>query len=49
VVAVNLSDEQAAVELPASAIRIATDRARDGESVGGTVALGPWEAAILTR
>jgi alpha-glucosidase len=49
VVAVNISDEQAAVELPASAIRIATDRARDGESVGGTLALGPWEAAILTR
>ena len=50
VVAMNCSDE--AVEVPeagAGEIRISTIRARDGERVGGSLRLEPWEAAIVWR
>jgi hypothetical protein len=28
-------------------VEICTDRARDGEAVDGTLALGPWEGALV--
>ena len=28
-------------------VEIGTDRARDGEAVDGTLALGPWEGALV--
>jgi len=50
VVAMNCSDR--AVDVPdagAGTIRISTNRARDGEAVGGSLHLEPWEAAIVWR
>jgi alpha-glucosidase len=50
VVALNLSEEPATVPVDGAAeIRISTLRARDGERVAGSLALGPWEGAILWR
>jgi alpha-glucosidase len=49
VVALNLSDAEIAVDVPAGRVAIATDRARDGEAVDGTLALGAWEAAVVER
>jgi glycosidase len=46
-VALNLGDAEASVEV-AGTIRIGTDRARDGERVDGSLALGPWEGAVLS-
>jgi alpha-glucosidase len=47
VVACNLGDAPATVDGVTGTIRIANDRARDGEPVAGTLALGPWEAVIV--
>jgi alpha-glucosidase len=46
-VALNLADAPAEVDGLAGVVLIATDRARDGEHVSGTLALGPWEGAVL--
>jgi glycosidase len=46
-VALNLSAEPVAVDGLAGVVLLASDRARDGERVSGTVALGPWEAAVI--
>jgi alpha-glucosidase len=45
--ALNLSGEPVEVEGLAGVILIGTDRARDGEHVSGTLALGPYEAAVM--
>jgi glycosidase len=45
-VALNLSDEATETPLPATTILVGTERARDGEAVGGTLRLGPWEGAV---
>jgi len=46
-VALNLSD--AAVTMPEvrGRVAVATDRARDGEAVDGSVGLGPWEGVVV--
>ena len=46
-VALNLSGEPVSVEGLAGAVLIGSDRARDGERVSGTLALGPWEAVVI--
>jgi alpha-glucosidase len=46
-VALNLSDERVEVDGLAGVVLLATDRARDGETVSGTLAMGPWEGAVL--
>ncbi|HEV3407493.1 MAG TPA: alpha-amylase family glycosyl hydrolase [Gaiellaceae bacterium] len=48
-VALNMSDAEAAVTGVHGAVRIATDRARDGERVDGHLELGPWEGAVVAR
>ncbi len=48
-VALNLSDDDATVDGVDGTIRVASDRARDGEPVHGTLALEPWAAVILER
>ena len=45
--AVNLGDDEVAVDLPAGAVAVGTDRARDGEAVDGSAALGPWEGVVV--
>jgi alpha-glucosidase len=47
VVALNLADGEARVEGVRGAIAVGTRRERDGEAVEGTLALGPWEGAVL--
>lgn len=47
VVALNLGDDPADVQLPNGMVRIGTRRERDGERVSGSVALGPWEGVIV--
>jgi alpha-glucosidase len=47
VVALNLSDAGATVPGVSGRIEIATDRARDGEAVPDSLALGPWQGAVL--
>jgi alpha-glucosidase len=48
-VAVNLSGTPATVAGVAGTVRIGTNRGRDGEPVGGSLDLGPWEAVIVER
>jgi alpha-glucosidase len=47
-VAVNLTGEPTRLPDVEGTVRVATDRARDGERVAGTLTLGPWAAAVLT-
>jgi alpha-glucosidase len=47
VVALNACDEERSLERIRGRIRVATDRARDGEEVDGTLVLRPWEAVVL--
>jgi alpha-glucosidase len=47
VVALNLGDASATADVTGT-IRIGTDRSRDGERVDGTLALGPWEGAVVS-
>ena len=49
VVAVNLSEAPVTVDGPAGRVVIATDRGRDGETVDGALALGPYEAVVVER
>jgi alpha-glucosidase len=48
-VVLNLSGAEAAVDVGASGgrVRVATRRERDGETVEGRLALGPWEGAVV--
>ncbi|MET1002561.1 MAG: alpha-amylase family glycosyl hydrolase [Acidimicrobiia bacterium] len=46
-VACNLGDAPAELGDVTGAIRISTNRARDEEQVTGTLALAPWEAAVV--
>ena len=48
VVAVNLSDEHAALELRDGTVLVGTRRQRDGEPVRGTVRLEPWEGLVVS-
>jgi len=48
IVAVNLSDVDASLDDVRGTVRIATDRARDGDPVGGSLRLGPWEGVVVT-
>ena len=46
-VALNLSGAEATVEGLEGTVAIATDRARDGEAVGGALTLAPWQGAVV--
>jgi alpha-glucosidase len=46
-VALNLSSAPVAIDGLDGTVLVATRRERDGERVNGTLALGPWEAAVL--
>ena len=48
-VALNLSGEERVVEGVAGTVALATTRAREGESVGGRLALAPWQGVVVTR
>jgi len=48
-VAVNLSDRSQDTSGMDGTIAMGTDRARDGDTVTGSLHLGPWEGAILTQ
>jgi alpha-glucosidase len=45
-VALNLSDDPVVVPGLTGRVAIGTDRARDGEALSGSVALGPWEGVV---
>ncbi len=47
VVALNLGDDPARLDVADGRVRIGTRRERDGERVAGSLALGPWEGAIV--
>ena len=47
VVALNLSDDSAVVADVDGRILIAGDRRRDGETLSGALALGPWESVVV--
>jgi hypothetical protein len=46
IVAVNLSDEPAALDGVEGRVRIGTRRDRDGEALHGRVELAPWEGIV---
>jgi alpha-glucosidase len=46
-VALNLSGAWATVDGLQGTVALATDRARDGEAVGGTLTLAPWQGAVV--
>ena len=46
-VALNLSDSELTIEGLAGRVAIATDRARDGEAVDGSLTLGAWQGAVV--
>jgi alpha-glucosidase len=46
-VALNLSGDDAALDGVRGRIAVATDRARHSEAVDGTLALGPWQGAVV--
>jgi alpha-glucosidase len=45
--AVNLGGAPGEVDGVTGAVRVATDRTRDGERVTGTLALAPWQGAVV--
>jgi alpha-glucosidase len=47
VVALNLSDAEAAIGSVHGTIRVGTTRARGGEPIDGSLELGPWEGAVI--
>jgi alpha-glucosidase len=47
-IALNLTDKPVSVPAMKGAVIISTTRARDGERVGGGLALNPWEGAICS-
>jgi alpha-glucosidase len=48
-VALNLSDAAVTFAGLSGRVAIGTDRARDGEAVGGALALRPWEGVVVER
>ncbi|MDQ5821087.1 MAG: alpha-amylase family glycosyl hydrolase [Actinomycetota bacterium] len=48
VVALNLSDSDAAIDGIEGTVRVATDRGRDGERVDGSLALPAWSGALVS-
>jgi alpha-glucosidase len=46
-VALNLSDTEVTVQDLQGRVAIATERARDGEQVEGSLVLGPWQGAVI--
>jgi alpha-glucosidase len=48
-VVVNLSEDAATLDGIHGRVLISTDRARDGERVDGTLALGPWGGVVVAR
>jgi alpha-glucosidase len=46
-VALRLAEGESALEGMRGEVAIATDRARDGEAVDGTLRLAPWEAVVV--
>jgi alpha-glucosidase len=46
-VALHLGDGEVEIDGLAGTVAIGTDRGRDGESVQGTLRLGPWQAAVV--
>ena len=49
VVALNLSESDAHLDDMTGRIRIATDRARDGEALSGSLRLRAWEGVVVER
>jgi alpha-glucosidase len=47
IVALNLDDDRARLETASGIVRVGTERERDGERVAGSLALGPWEGAVV--
>jgi alpha-glucosidase len=47
IVALNLGDDPARLDVANGIVRIGTERERDGDRVAGSLALGPWEGAIV--
>jgi hypothetical protein len=47
-VALNLADHVTSVDDVQGSVAVGSDRARDGEGIGGRLKLGPWEAVIVT-
>jgi alpha-glucosidase len=47
IVALNLGDDPARLDVAKGIVRIGTARDRGGERVAGSLALGPWEGAIV--
>jgi alpha-glucosidase len=47
-VAVNLSGRPAALDFPPGVVRVGTDRRRDGERIGGRLALDAWEGVVTS-
>ena len=45
--ALNLSDSEVAVEGASGRVALATDRARDGEAIGGAARLGAYEGVVI--
>jgi alpha-glucosidase len=48
-VALNLGGEEVVLDGVEGTVRVGTDRARDGESVSGRLALRAWEAVVVGR
>jgi alpha-glucosidase len=46
-VALNLSEAEVRVDGVNGAVRIATDRDREGQNVHGALTLGPWQGAVI--
>jgi alpha-glucosidase len=46
-VVLNLTDTDATVDGLEGAVRLSTDRTRDGQAVSGSLAVRPWEALVL--
>jgi hypothetical protein len=49
VVALNLGEEPAAVEVPAGRVLVATERGREGIVVGGAVGLAGNEGVVIEQ
>ena len=47
IVALNLSDRELEIPDVQGRLEIGTDRGRDGETVGGSLRLEPWQAAVV--
>jgi alpha-glucosidase len=46
-VALNLADVGAELQVPSGTVALETERRRDGEAVSGRLELGPWQGAVV--